>query len=279
MRSHARPIKRLGQHFLRDRSLSQRIVESLGIGESDQILEIGPGEGALTEFLLESSAERIVGVEIDRRLAGGLRRRFGHDPRFELLEEDFLKLDLLTIIKVQKKIRVVGSLPYNITSPILFKILDHRRDVQDLTVAVQKEVGERIASPPGTKSYGIPSVLFQLFSQMDVLFSISRNAFSPKPEVDSLVLRLKFYETPLYNVKDALFFRLLLKTVFGQRRKMLKNTLKALVEDERMLHAVSLDLHRRPEELSVADFVELSNTLTQESCGRTHRGRDALSKR
>ena len=278
MRSGVRPLKRFGQHFLKGRSVAERIVESMDIGEGDCVLEIGPGEGVLTEFLMDSAAERVIGVEIDRRLADWLRERFGQNERFELVEGDFLQLDLSTLVRRGKKVRVVGNLPYSITTPILFRVLDHRAWVKDLTVTVQKEVGERIASPPGSKAYGVPSVLFQVFSQVEVLFFIPRKAFYPVPKVDSSVLRFRFFDRPLHEIEDVTFFRDLVKTVFGQRRKMLRNTLKKIVKDEKILETVSADLFQRPEELSVSQFVRLSNELVQSSDRRT-RGRSPASKK
>jgi 16S rRNA (adenine1518-N6/adenine1519-N6)-dimethyltransferase len=259
--SGIRPQKRLGQHFLRDRSIAERIIQSMSIGCEDRILEIGAGEGVLTERLIDSPAQRIVAVELDARLAEWLKRRFEEHARIEIVEADFLKLDLGVLFSGERKIRGVGNIPYAITTPILFRLLDGREKVRDMTVTLQKEVGERITSPPGCKAYGIPSVLFQLHSRIDVLFSIPRKAFYPVPKVDSIVLRFQFLDRPLYDVEDPSFFRRVVKTAFGQRRKMLKNTLKSLVMDEKRLQDIPFDLHRRPEELSVADFAVLSNAL------------------
>lgn len=277
MGSGVRPLKRLGQHFLKDLSIAQRIIESMEIGAGDHVLEIGPGEGVLTKGLIAGPAGRIVGVEIDRRLTPWLWKQFGQDQRFELFEEDFLKLDLASLIE-GKKIRVVGNIPYSITTPILFRLLDHRQWIEDITLTVQKEVGERIVSLPGFKEYGIPSVLFQVFGRAEVLFPISRHAFYPVPEVDSIVLRVDFFKFPVYKIKDVQFFRRLVKTTFGQRRKMLKNTLKVIEKDEDNLRTVSIDLRRRPEDLSVTEFVQLSNELVRLNTRRS-RGGDTVPKR
>jgi len=272
--SGIRPQKRLGQHFLRDRSVAERIIQSMRIGCEDRILEIGAGEGVLTERLIDSPARRIVAVELDARLAGWLKRRFEQHARIEIVEADFLKLDLGALFSGEQKIRAVGNIPYAITTPILFRLLDGREKVRDVTVTLQKEVGERITSPPGCKAYGIPSVLFQMHSRIDVLFSVPRKAFYPVPRVDSIVLRFQFLDRPLHDVDDLSFFRRVVKTAFGQRRKMLKNTLKSLVLDEKRLQDIPFDLHRRPEELSVADFAMLSNTLFRYTPRRS-RGRNA----
>lgn len=262
MGSYVRPIKRFSQHFLRDRLSARRIVDNLNIQKGNHVLEIGPGEGALTEFLVKSPAERIISVEIDSRLVELLRERFGEDNHFKLIEGDFLKLDLAFFIQGKTKFRIVGNLPYSITSPILFHLLEYRSFVQDIMVTVQKEVGERIISPPGSKAYGIPSVLFQLFSETEILFQIPRLAFYPIPKVDSVVLRITFLLKPRYSLMDEVFFRKMLKTVFGQRRKMLKNTLKGITQNEEMLKKIPIDLFQRPEDLSVEEFVQLSNILS-----------------
>lgn len=274
MLSGIRPQKRLGQHFLRDRSIAERIIQSMRIGCEDRILEIGAGEGVLTERLIDSPARRIVAVELDSRLAGWLKGCFEQNERFEIIEADFLKLELEALFSGEQKIRAVGNIPYAITTPILFRLLDKREKVRDITVTLQKEVGERITSPPGCKAYGIPSVLFQMQSRIDVLFSIPRQAFYPVPKVDSIVLRFQFLDRPLHDVDDLSFFSRMVKTAFGQRRKMLKNTLKSLVVDEKRFLDAPIDLHRRPEELSVADFAVLSNALIRLTLGRS-RGRNA----
>ncbi len=261
MRSDVRPLKRFSQHFLRDRFLSRRIVDSLNIQSGDHVLEIGPGEGALTEFLVKSPAERIVGIELDSRLSRLVNERFGQNNHFELIEGDFLKSDFTTFVKGERQLRVIGNLPYAVTSPILFNLLESRSCVRDVVVTIQKEVGERITSRPGSKIYGIPSVLFQLFSETEILFEIPRNAFYPAPKVDSIVIRITFRPKPRYPLMDGVFFRKVLKAVFGQRRKMLRNTLKGIVHDETMLKKCSMDLSRRPEDLSVEEFVRLSNIL------------------
>ncbi len=278
MGSGFRPLKRLGQHFLQDRSVAKRIIGSMSIEDGDHILEIGPGKGILTQILIDSQAERIIGVEIDRRLICRLQKSFGDDSRFILLEEDVLKLDLTAQIEDRSKLRVVGNIPYFITSPILFHFLDHRQWLKDMTITLQKEVGERIVSPPGSKVYGIPSVLFQAFAQVETLFTIPRQAFYPIPAVDSVVLRLQFYESPVYEIEDIAFFHRLVRTVFGKRRKMLKNTLKTMIDDERSLQHISIDLSLRPEVLSITDFAQLGNELVRLNSGRSFGGETATKQ-
>ena len=256
------PQKRWGQHFLRSGELAVRIVEALHPEEGDVVLEIGPGEGMLTESLLHGRAERVLAVEIDERCCEHLANRFGHDERFELIRGDILDTAPCGWVQDEQKLRVIGNLPYYLTSPILFHLWEQRDCIRDIVVTVQKEVGDRIVSPPGSKAYGIPSVLFQAFGRVERLFPIPRAAFRPAPGVESTVIRLTFYEDPPYPIEDVGFFRKLVRTVFGQRRKMLRNTLKNLVEDENALQSLPLDLSRRPEDLSVAEFVQLSHELS-----------------
>jgi len=260
LRSGIKPNIKISQHFLINPSIAERIVHSMEIKEGEFILEVGPGEGILTEFLLASRAERIVGIEIDSRLIKWLKDRFCMNHRFQLIEGDFLKFDLSTIIEKNKKLRLVGNLPYGITSPILFHVLSFRENIKDMTIMVQKEVGERLISKPGSKKYGIPSVIFQYFCEVKKLFAVSRNAFSPKPEVDSSMIHFKFRCDNPYHVEDLdLFFRVV-KMAFGQRRKMLKNSLQSLIENHNIKENRRL-LQKRPENLSVKEFVDLSNQL------------------
>jgi 16S rRNA (adenine1518-N6/adenine1519-N6)-dimethyltransferase len=263
MTHRMRPSKRLGQHFLRDPIIAFKIIESMDIGKEDYILEIGPGRGELTEILLNSPAERIVAVEIDHRLIHKLKERFGHEERLQIIEGDILNIDFSTYFARNKKTRIVGNLPYNITSPILFRLLDFREFISDMTIMVQKEVGDRLTSPPGMKAYGIPSVLFQVFCRIRTLFFVPSTAFFPVPKVDSSVLRFRFLDPIPFNISDVSFFKHIVKITFGQRRKMLRNTLKSVIHNEDLLNAVSIDLKKRPESLSISQFVQLSNELYQ----------------
>ena len=243
-----------------NQAAAHSIVQSMAIGSDDTVLEIGPGEGVLTEFLLESPADKIIAVEIDRRVGKWLRVRFDSDKRFKLVEGDILEFDLESV-HANDKIRVVGNLPYSITSPILFRMLDNRFRIRDVTVTVQKEVAERLTGKPGTKAYGIPSIFFQLYGNVDLLFHIPRDDFYPVPNVDSSVIHIEFLEGPAFKVDDEIFFRRLIKTIFGQRRKMLRNTLKNLLNGEIETDGISLNLSKRPEELSIEELVMLSNQL------------------
>jgi len=254
-----KPIKALSQHFLVDDMISDRIVDSMNVQAGDTLLEIGPGEGVLTDRLMQTNADRLTAVELDRRLSMFLKIRYENDSRFQLIENDFLREDF-DILAGGDKIRVVGNLPYAITSPILFRLLDHRHQIHDITVMVQREVADRLASGPGSKTYGIPSVLFQLLATVEHVVDVPPEAFKPPPRVNSSVIRITFLDEPTAQVHDFEAFRTLVRTAFGQRRKMLRNTVKPWLEADPD-RALPVALTRRPESLSVAEWAALSNAL------------------
>jgi 16S rRNA (adenine1518-N6/adenine1519-N6)-dimethyltransferase len=254
-----RPLRRFSQNFLQDPVFARKLVEAMDVRAGDTLLEIGPGLGILTRCLIESPAGKIIGVELDRRCAEQIRRLFRDEQRFLLIEKDFLSTDLSEFASVAAKIRIAGNIPYAITSPILFHLLDNRRLIRDFTVTVQKEVGQRIAGSPGSRAYGIPSVLFQLHSDVRLLFDIPSGAFHPKPKVESSVLHGRFLETPRFPVADEGFFRTFVKTLFGQRRKMIRNTVKKWNLSPEDWGEMVKFLDRRPEALSVEQLVALSD--------------------
>lgn len=263
MKSIVRPNKKWGQNFLQDPGYARRMVQSMNIQSGDCLLEIGPGEGALTRFLADAPASSITLVEKDRRLISWLESRFGRDTRIHIQNEDILRFDLNEIVPKKRKIRVIGNLPYNITSPILFKLLDHRHQIQDVTVTVQKEVGERLASDPGNKAYGIPSVLFQVYAEVRLLCTIPQEAFYPAPKVESAVVSIRFYDKPLAEILDEAYFKRMVHTVFGQRRKMMRNTLKSVIPQTMETDDIPFDLTRRPETCTPEEMIGLSNYITR----------------
>jgi 16S rRNA (adenine1518-N6/adenine1519-N6)-dimethyltransferase len=275
--SGIRARKRLGQHFLKDRSFAIRIVQAMDLHKQDLVLEIGSGKGALTELLLKSPAQRVYGIEIDQRFCHFLKQRFLKEGRFHLIEGDILKFDVVSICQHEHALRVVGNLPYYITSPVLFHLFRMRSWIKDLVITVQKEVGDRIVSLPGSRTYGVPSVLFQTYCQVKTLFLIPRKAFHPIPEVDSLVIQINFNKKKDYQIIDEELYEKVVKCTFNQRRKMLRNTLRKLVKDGSILNDIQMDLSRRPETLSVPEFVVLSNQIIKQ-INRKSLGRDEISK-
>jgi len=263
-----RPRKRFGQHFLIDRRVIERIVSFVQPDEGDVVLEVGPGRGALTNVLVRS-LQRLIGVEIDRDLVAMLRERL--PPKvFRLIEADVLQLDLARVLREEggQQLFIIGNLPYNITAPFLFKALDQAEHIRVAVLMLQREVARRLVASPGNKDYGQITVLLAMRAQIELCLEVDRRAFRPVPGVDSSVIKVSFSAQPRFAVRDERAFTVLVRTAFAQRRKMLRNSLQGLVPSgERDLLAevasvASIELTRRPEELSVEEFVSLSDAFT-----------------
>ncbi|MEG0808405.1 MAG: 16S rRNA (adenine(1518)-N(6)/adenine(1519)-N(6))-dimethyltransferase RsmA [Alistipes sp.] len=255
MQSEVRAKKALGQHFLVDLNIARKICNALSGGDSTQpcdVLEVGCGMGVLTQFLLQRDDLTTYGAEIDSESVEYLH---AHYPDFapRLIEGDFLQLDLRT--KFPRGLRIIGNFPYNISSQIFFKILENRDLVPECVGMIQKEVAQRIAEPPGSKTYGILSVLLQAWYRIDYLFTVNETVFNPPPKVKSAVIRLRRNEVAQLACDEALFVRVV-KASFGQRRKMIRNSLKAVFGN--FGGAEHPFFSRRAEQLSVAEFVELT---------------------
>jgi len=253
--------QRLGQHFLIDPVVAARLVDSLALDpERDVVIEIGPGRGALTEFLV-GRCRRLLGVELDFRLASELQEKLGDREDAEVRHADFLELDLSEVDASGGRLRVVGNIPYSITSPVILKILapENRGVLYDATLTVQLEVAQRVTATPGSKEYGVLSVLSQVLAVPQLLFRIPPRAFRPRPRVSSAVVRWAEFQPPGLLKVDERLFRQLVRTAFAQRRKMLRNGLLWLGEDAlQMLRTSGWNLTRRPEELSPAEWVRLT---------------------
>lgn len=245
-----RAKKHLGQHFLKDKKIAAAIVEALDAGGCDTVIEVGPGMGVLTGFLSERNFPSLRVVEIDRESVEYLRLNF--TSRFEIIEGDFLGLDLSPF---GDRIAVIGNFPYNISSQIFFKILDDRSRVTEAVGMVQKEVAERICSAPGSRVYGILSVLLRAWYDIEYLFTVSEHVFSPPPKVKSAVIRLTRNSVERLDCDEKLFVSVV-KRCFNQRRKMLRNPVKAMVRPGAGEMPL---LSMRAEQLSVKQFVELTN--------------------
>jgi 16S rRNA (adenine1518-N6/adenine1519-N6)-dimethyltransferase len=245
-----RAKKHLGQHFLKDRRIAAAIVDSLHAGTCDTVVEVGPGMGVLTGLLAERNLPLFRVVEIDRESVDYLRKNF--TGRMEIIEGDFLELDLRPM---GEQIAVIGNFPYNISSQIFFKILDDRNRITEVVGMVQKEVAERICSGPGSRVYGILSVLLRAWYDIEYLFTVSEHVFSPPPKVKSAVIRLTRNSVEHLGCDEKLFVSVV-KRCFNQRRKMLRNPVKAIVRPG----AGDMPLlSMRAEHLSVSQFVELTN--------------------
>jgi len=249
------PKKSLGQNYLIDENICRNIVDSFDINPDDKIIEIGPGQGAITKFILKKS-NNYTGVEIDNNNITLLYERY---PDAVFIKMDFLKYDLSLQSGLNNKIRVLGNIPYNITTDIIFMLIDNRKIVQDAQLMIQEEVARRLTAQPNSKEYGIPSVFAQVFSKPELKFKVSRNCFYPKPNVDSRIIYFDFSVTKETEINDIIFFKKFVKAAFGNRRKTLRNSLKGLELD---LGKADLDFSRRAETLSVDEFIKLSNIFS-----------------
>jgi 16S rRNA (adenine1518-N6/adenine1519-N6)-dimethyltransferase len=251
-----RPKKKLGQHFLKDKNLASKIVESLS-NNTKNLLEIGAGTGILTDMILQKHIDNFKIVEIDEESVDFLLQKY---PQIEeqIISADFLKLDMQEVFKANYSI--IGNFPYNISSQILFKVWEERNRVEEVVGMFQKEVAERVASKPGSKVYGILSVLLQSYYNIEYLFSVSENVFNPPPKVKSGVIRLK--RKPLRNLGiDESLFKDVVKMAFNQRRKTISNSLKTLGIKEASLMCDTI-LQKRPEQLSVENFINITRALS-----------------
>lgn len=264
--------KRLGQHFLRDRQIISRIIDLASPLPGESVLEIGPGEGVLTAALLESRA-RVVAVEADRDLWEPLEKRFSPVPEadFSLLRGDFLKTDLDKIIaenqNLSAPVAVVANIPYQITTPILFRLIKYRHLFSRAILMMQEEVAARLVAEPGSRDYGRLTVGVGLYCDIDSGFKVSPSAFSPKPKVWSRVVRFEFLDQPRYPVADPVFFERLVFTLFSQRRKQIINPLKGMMThlkreelSEKLVDA-GFSPSDRPATLAPSELVRLSDCL------------------
>ncbi|MDA3853932.1 MAG: 16S rRNA (adenine(1518)-N(6)/adenine(1519)-N(6))-dimethyltransferase RsmA [Bacteroidales bacterium] len=245
--------KHLGQHFLRDEGVARSIVE--GLTSTDMpILEIGPGTGVLTKYLIERPD--FYAAEVDTESVEFLRENY---PQLsgKLLEGDVIKMDLSHYF--DGKFSIIGNLPYNISSQIFFKVLENKDQVDEVVCMIQREVAQRIAEPPGTKTYGILSVLLQAYYDIEYLFTVHEHVFVPPPRVKSAVIRLKRNQRDTIDCDEKAFFRVV-KTAFGQRRKTLRNSLKGMIAGRTEISEMDI-FKLRPERLSVDDFVGLTRLL------------------
>ena len=251
MEVHAK--KFLGQHFLKDENIARQIADSL-TATTPHVLEIGPGMGVLTKYLYNKEGLDFHAIEIDRESVAYLHE---HYPTLHVIEGDFLALDLSTLFS--EPFAVIGNFPYNISSQILFKVFDNRNCIPEVVGMFQKEVAERVAAKPGSKTYGILSVLLSAFYNIEYLFTVHENVFNPPPKVKSAVIRLRRNDVTSLECDETLFVKVV-KIGFNQRRKTLRNALKQL---SLPLDAVPVQLlSLRAEQLSVNDFIALTNSLS-----------------
>ncbi len=271
-----RPRKRFSQSFLTDINTIKKIVRASAIDSKDVVLEIGAGIGVLTREMGQR-AQTLIAVEIDENLVPVLQKQLSDCPSVIIENQDVLKFDISSISKrYNLKIKVVGNVPYHISSPLIFHLLRHRSAIDGFLLMLQEEVVDRLVSKPDCKQYGVPSVLLQMFADVEKLFTVSAECFSPRPKVASAIMRGKFLAEPVCELDNEQFFFALVKASFAQRRKMLINNLKqakileGLSQQEILasLNLAGIDGKRRGETLSVSEFGQLSNVLNKDLAKR-----------
>ncbi|MEQ9287223.1 MAG: 16S rRNA (adenine(1518)-N(6)/adenine(1519)-N(6))-dimethyltransferase RsmA [Cyclobacteriaceae bacterium] len=252
-----RPKKRLGQHFLKDTTIAERIVSSLTLESGNEnVLEIGPGMGVLSDFLIREDIHNLVLLDVDAESVAYLKRKYSGE-KAKLMLDDFLKIDTNSLFG-EEKFSIIGNFPYNISSQIFFKILDEKEKVNEVVCMIQKEVADRIASRHGCKAYGILSVFLQAYYNIEYLFTVGPEVFNPPPKVQSAVIRLRRNQVAELDC-DEKQFRRVVKEGFQKRRKTLRNALKGLNLPENVTK--SEIMNKRAEQLTVQDFVDLANKI------------------
>jgi len=261
------PRKRFDQNFLQDASVIDRITAAIHPQSDEHLVEIGPGQGALTAALLGSGCTLDV-IELDRDLVHGLLASFSLAPGFKLHSADALNFDFSSLVKRttvepdhrNKRLRVVGNLPYNISTPLIFKLLDNSSIIQDMHFMLQLEVVERLAASPGSKHWGRLGIMAQYQCQVEHLFDVPPHAFRPPPKVQSAIVRLTPWPTSPWPQCNAQLLRILVKAAFAQRRKTLRNNLKEII-DSMQLEALGIDPGARAETLELTQFIEITNAI------------------
>jgi 16S rRNA (adenine1518-N6/adenine1519-N6)-dimethyltransferase len=252
--------KSLGQHFLFDPAILGRIVEASGITSDDTVVEIGPGPGAMTR-LLASKAKRLIAIELDDELFMRLLAEYEGNERVELHHADALKFDFKSI---DTPFKVVANIPYYITTPLIFKVMEAKHLLRSMTLTIQKEVAERIVASPGNKDYGVLSLSVQYYADAKLKFIVPAGAFRPVPKVDSSVIRIDILDKPAVSVINETTFFKMIRAGFSQRRKTLSNSLKPLWDNvKELLIENGIDPMRRAETLSMHEFAALANTISK----------------
>ena len=256
-----RPLKRFGQNYLADDNILRKIAEEINPSRGDLLVEIGPGLGALTKFLYER-VNNLIAVEIDTRVIENLLSKF---PELRLITSDILEFDIKGLsVENESKVRIVGNIPYNLTSPILFKMIENNNYINDAVLMVQYEVAQRINAKRGIKDYGILAVIIQYFADVELCFKVSPNVFYPKPKVFSAVIHLHFKDNNLLP-EEKQFFIKVVKAAFGNRRKTLKNSLSNSIFANLNFEGSGIDLSLRAEQLSIDDFLRLTKFTYEKS--------------
>jgi 16S rRNA (adenine1518-N6/adenine1519-N6)-dimethyltransferase len=254
-----RAKKNLGQHFLKDKDIAHRIVESLQADKVNKVLEIGPGMGVLTQFLLQNKSYETTVVEIDRESVEYINQHFP-ELKERVISDDFLRLNLHDYFT--EPFAIIGNFPYNISSQIFFKVLEYRNQIPEVVGMLQKEVAERLAAPPGSKTYGILSVFLQAYYNIEYLFTVDQDQFIPPPKVKGGVIRITRNQKEHLNCDEKLF-KSIVKMAFNQRRKTMRNSLKTMITSEEL--KVNPIFDKRPEQMGVAEFELIVRMIGEQS--------------
>jgi 16S rRNA (adenine1518-N6/adenine1519-N6)-dimethyltransferase len=260
------PRRRLGQHFLVDRNILDKVIRTAEVEKEDIVLEVGPGLGEMT-LALARQAKKVIAIEIDSKLVAILEKKMRGHPNVEVVKSDILKVDFDQFLKKEgHPIKVVANLPYQISTPLLFRFIESKDVFSTFTLMLQREVAERMVAPPGRKEYGRLSIFIQLSFDLTIRFFIKPSAFFPPPKVDSALVHMVWREEPLVETNDEEWFKRVVKACFGYRRKTLVNALKhsELVLPESMelkMKGIGIDPQRRPETLTIQEFAALASTL------------------
>jgi 16S rRNA (adenine1518-N6/adenine1519-N6)-dimethyltransferase len=260
MSASVRPLKKFGQNFLTNQHIAEKIVDSLKIKTDDLIVEIGPGKGVLTKILSGKDLNQVIAIEVDSRLINDLNLLNDENSKIKIIQKDFMEIDLEEFIIPGTNLKIIGNIPYHLTSSILFKLFENFQSISRVVLMIQKEVANRIVSNPRNKEYGILSVLTGLHGMVKKEFEVKRTDFYPIPKVDSAVVSIDFYSA-LDGLYEYDLFLYLVKGCFQTRRKMLQNSLKRIFGEDITKSIGTTDLQKRPEELSVQEFISLSNEI------------------
>ncbi len=260
------PIKRWGQNFLIDKNIANKIIETAQLSAKDYVLEIGPGRGILTEEIAKR-AKNVIAVELDKKLCGFLKEQLQNYQNVKIIQGDFLKINLSSL-NLNPNTKVIGNLPYYITTPIIMKLLDSRENISNIVIMVQKEVAQRITSTTGSKNYGILSIAVQYFANVYLIRNVSKKVFFPEPKVSSSILKIDVLNKPRVRVKDEDIFFKVVRGAFSQRRKMLINSLSHSLNLQRnliqqILEKNNISSQRRGETLTLEEYGKLSDSINE----------------
>ncbi len=271
---------RLGQHFLADKTIVKEIVNLACLKPGDTVIEIGGGHGELTKSIAEKRGIKVITIEKDIELCKNLRKKFNGSRNITVIENDFLKTDIGALVNEESansdRIKVIGNLPYYITTPILMKLFSEKDLFSRLVITVQREVADRMAAAPGNKTYGALSLVVQYHAEVEALVPVGKEAFRPQPEVNSAIVSLRLRSKPPVKVEDEKSFFIFTRKAFSQRRKMLRNTLMKITclkktEVIKLLSAININPESRPENISLKQFAELFSLIGADTDENHHR--------